>query len=735
MVDVVKEHKKLKSFSVHGVRFHSSSGNEAVGTCPFCGKQKFYANHRNRAWDCKVCGKQGGLNTFLAEMMTEVYIKQANRKVLGRLARNRGIRRKTLMAYNVGFDGIKTYMIPIVIDGKTVDIRRYELDGKLRSTAGAHGPVLIKHGKSRRLWLCEGEWDGMVVWEALQSRELDDTVVAVTGALQFPSRMAPIAQGKTVYMVFDYDETGDKGDAKTRRFLDGYARKVLSIHWPKGTELEWDVRDQYHALDKSGSKLITFLKKHSTEEERLIIAVDNDGPSMGGGMSTIEDLDGEGLPHKHVIKSYRKWLDLPSIEPIDVMYGSVFANRLSGDPLWMFLVGPPGCGKTEQLMTLNEAPLITTTTSVTSASLISGANFFGGGDPSLIPRLDSRVLVIKDFTTILTTHQQERDQIFGILRDAYDGQVEKFFGTGVHRRYESRFGIIAGVTPVIEEYSSMASVLGERFVKYRFPARSAESEKNIIRKALRNIAKEPALRAHLMEVSSETLNRPCDPEKPPAIDDDTIEILIGLSLWIARLRGVVSREKFTGQVLYRPVPEMGTRLAKQLTKLAMGIAMFHHRDYLELSDLRASIQVARDSAPDMVEIIVQQLFIRSKENFATTKDIASWTHVPEATVLKFLRDLYLLRVVQMHKGARMSTSWRLSKLIKSMMEPLNIYDKEERWLAGGKANLVDEESVWRADLRKRGAKERVRSEKVLKRRMQKTITQRKRRKVNKRRIK
>lgn len=711
MNDVVKAHPKLKSFSVHGVDFQGSNEKEAWGACPFCGKTKLYVNHKTRAWDCKTCGKQGGLHTFLAEM-TVIYQEQLTRRAAKRLAKNRGIKRSTLRAFGVGYDGVATYMIPLVINGGTLDIRRYKLDGKLMSTPGAHSPVMLKLGKSRRSWLCEGEWDGMVVWEALQHNGLDDSVVAVTGALQFPAKMAPMFQGKTVHIIYDYDETGPKGDAKVRRFLDGYAKKIYSLHWPKGTEFGTDVRDQYALLKHNGSKLITFLKKNSLKEELLILETETDDGD--GSLTTAEDLDGEGLPRRRVIKEYRKWLELPQIEPIDIMYGSVFANRLSGDPLWLFLVGPPGCGKTEQLMTLNEAPLIMTTSTLTSASLISGANFFGGGDPSLIPRLNGKLLVVKDFTTILKMHFQQRDEIFGILRDAYDGRVEKWFGTGTHRTYDSHFGILAGVTPAIEEYSAMFAVLGERFIKYRFPPVTSETERKIIRRALKNIAQEPELRAELMEVSSETLNRPIESNIPPKVDDAILEQIIGLAQWVAKLRAVVSREKYTGQVLYRPTAEIGTRLAKQLCKLGMGIALFHHRDEVLPKDMESVVRVARDSAPDIAEEIVKQMFIRSRSMFRTTKEIAAWAHMTRQTTLKILQDLELLHVVDKKKGAKMSSSWRLTKKIIEIMEPLRLYAKEEGWLSKGQEERINTESVWRAGLRERGQREKRKARELVK---------------------
>ena len=712
MNDVVKGHSKLKSFSTHGVEFRGSNETQAWGVCPFCGKAKFYANHKSRAWDCKTCGKEGGLHTFLEEI-SAIYLEQMTRKSARLLGKHRGLKRSTLKEFRVGYDGAGTYMIPLVVEGRTIDIRRYKIDGRMRSTSGAHSPVLIKMGTSKRWWICEGEWDAMVVWEALQENGLKDTVVGLSGALTFPGKMSPMFQDKVVHQLFDYDDPGDKGDAKTRRFLDGYARKVYSLHWPKGTAFGFDVSDQYNKMFKQdGTKLITFLKKNSRQEERLVLEPTRETPETTA--ITADDLDGEGLPRRRVIKQYRRWLELPKIEPIDVMFGSVFANRLSGDPLWLFLVGPPGCGKTEQLMTLNDAPLIMTTSSLTSASLISGANFFGGGDPSLIPRLNGKLLVIKDFTTILKMHYQQRDEIFGILRDAYDGRVEKWFGTGTHRVYESNFGILAGVTPAIEEYSAMFAVLGERFVKYRFPPMTDDLERKIIRRALYNIAKEPDLRAELMEVSAETLNRAVESNAPPKFDDETMEQIIGLAQWVARLRAVVSREKYTGQVIYRPAPEMGTRLAKQFCKLAMGIALFNQRDEIIDKDMDTVIHVARDSAPDIAEEIVKQMYLRGRHSHSTTGDISKWAFMTQQTTLKILQDLEILRVVDRKKGARMCSSWKLSGRIIQLMEPLALYSREEQWIGEGHEIRIGMESQWRASLRERGVRERRKATKLLK---------------------
>ena len=70
----------------------------------------------------------------------------------------------------------------------------------------------------------------------------------------------------------------------------------------------------------------------------------------------------------------------------------------------------------------------------------------GDNDPSLIPKLDGKVLVIKDFTVILKERHEIASAILSQLRDAFDGSIRKAFGTGKDKKYNAKFGVIAAVT-------------------------------------------------------------------------------------------------------------------------------------------------------------------------------------------------------------------------------------------------------------------------------------------------
>ena len=84
-------------------------------------------------------------------------------------------------------------------------------------------------------------------------------------------------------------------------------------------------------------------------------------------------------------------------------------------------------------------------------------------------------VVVKDMTQILTSNKDERNAVFGVLRNAYDGYLEKGFGTKKGKiSLDSKFGLLIGITPIIDAYWSLLSQFGERFLKVRFRGREGD---------------------------------------------------------------------------------------------------------------------------------------------------------------------------------------------------------------------------------------------------------------------
>ncbi len=676
MKQLLKAHPKLRGFAQHGVLFVRVVGTQAIGTCPFCDKEKkFYASHETKAWDCKRCGKAGGFPQFL-EFAHEQNVEMFKGAPVLTISKNRKLTPKALRAWGVGWNGVG-YTVPMRAGSTITDLRRYVLgpSAKTINTSGGKGSLLGQDNGARDIWLCEGEWDGIALWEAFSKAAAPPAVMAVGGAGSFPQQAISLFQDRNVNLVFDNDSPGEQGMERTGRMLEGTASKILYIQWPSGLPEGYDVRDLYQ---QEGAKLPARLKTMmrgslGTVHQKQEPAADDD-TTDGETVEIILTQEGKGI--NGIAKEYQRWLHLPNAEILSVIFGAILANRLDGEPLWVFLVGPPGSAKSELLMSLSTSPNIMTTTSLTPHSLISGATLFGGGDPSLIPKLNGKVLVVKDFTTILKMNSFQRDEIFGILRDAYDGQTEKFFGNGVHRKYSSRFGFLGGVTNVIEGFSHSSSVLGERFLKYKIkqPGKIAVGRQEITR-ALQNIAKETKMRESLQIAAARVLTVKIG--KLPELSQKYAEQFLKLAQLIAALRGVVSREKYTGEVLFKPSSEIGTRLAKQFAKLALGIALVHRKDRVDDAIFQIVCKVGQDTAPDRVEELVRQMYLRSRDRYCATADIAKWTRFPSGTCTRILQDLDLLFVVKREDGVR--GSWQLSKMILRLMEPLDLYRSDKAW--------------------------------------------------------
>ena len=197
---------------------------------------------------------------------------------------------------------------------------------------------------------------------------------------------------------------------------------------------------------------------------------------------------------EEVLAAFDELLLLPDHGAVEVALAGIVANYATGDVVWPLLVGPPGCGKSEIVTAVTSAPKVWALSSLTPQTLISG--FERKGEPaSLLLQIGSLgVLAFKDLTTVLTMHREARAQIIGQLREVADGKTEKSFGNGLRLEWEGKLGLIAGVTPVIDEQHSFLAIMGERFLLYRLPE---VPRAEIARRSLSRRSREPELRARI----------------------------------------------------------------------------------------------------------------------------------------------------------------------------------------------------------------------------------------------
>lgn len=164
---------------------------------------------------------------------------------------------------------------------------------------------------------------------------------------------------------------------------------------------------------------------------------------------------------------------------------------------------------------------------------------------------------------MLSMHHEARSQIISQLREVADGRTEKAFGNGLRLEWEGKLGLIAGVTPIIDEQHAFLAVMGERFVLYRMPE---VSRPEIARRSLTRRGREKELRERISSLVADFLAQFRNVGYLELPDRFT-EPLITLADIVTRARSGVARDRQTRDILYLPEPEAPTRFAKQIAQL------------------------------------------------------------------------------------------------------------------------------------------------------------------------
>tara|TARA_R110002020_G_scaffold2230_3_gene10413 strand:+ start:23849 stop:25966 length:2118 start_codon:yes stop_codon:yes gene_type:complete len=684
--------KKLRVFETHGVIFSGTRGDEHYGFCPFTGKEeKFYVNVQTMLWDSKTAGIGGNIAKFLYEISKQ-NVDQFTAANQRRLSAHRNLPVEAFKFWHTGWDG-QRYTWP-VRDAKGVvqDVRHYILGKQMMSTSGCStglmGAEWLPKKPKDPVYVCEGEWDAIAMRWLLTKLKRPGVVICVPGVGTFKQEWVPWFNGRTVHVLYDADEAGENGDLLVQKRLGEVSKKITYTHWPSSVDRGFDVRDWiiYGAVDRdTASECFVALTKlfEPKPRKRDLPPAGSDGDSSQESEEERPSEWEEPPTLKELQGVFLKWLFLDNTDAVETMIAVHMSQIIDGPPIWMFLVAPPGGAKTEIIGSLSLCDQTYMTSSLTPHALISGANFKNMPDPSLIPRLDGRVMIVKDFTSILSMRDADKDEIFGILRDAYDGRCGKVFGTGVERNYKSRFTVMAAVTPRIYDLSSQHQSLGERFLKFSSGHNlEHQSERDIIRRAIDNINRETEMKWQLADVVRAFVNErlewaeSLDLGKYPSIDPDFKDKLIYLGMFGARLRGTVSRDTYRHDIMTsRPSAEVGSRLGIQLAKFVKALALVHRKKKCGLEEYRIVKKVVLDTIPQRIEDMVRTLVINCPSNGGslTTQQLAKITRYPLATVSRLLQDLHVLDIVK-REGSSYRHFWTISPYVQDCIDKSGLYE-------------------------------------------------------------
>jgi hypothetical protein len=656
---VDKKETNLKVFKELGFSSIKETGDNknVVGTCIFCGKKKMYVNWEIKTYHCKVCNEQGGYQNLL-DSCTEFFCQDLQGDKLQDLVDSRGLDAETFKAHNMGYNYLTNeYTIPIYDDKRehVLNIKKGRLNKKsgkipLFNLSGSNSSLFGSHSLMNetieKVFLVEGEWDKMTMWEALQKEHVKDTiVVSVPSATIFKDHWIDYFANRHVSVFFDNDHNrtvnnkvilgaGKSGAIKIYKLLSSFTKSIQFIHWSKSTPNKYDVRDYYLDNNKDPKLLIKNLLGFCQ-------SIPMDIEHKKG--SSIKDsyIDGGGCSSEKVYEVYNKWLMLKNNNTIDILFGSIIGNRIPNNPIWIFLVGRSGFCKSEFLMSLNDVNSVYSLSSLTPNALISGSKTDTGDDPSLINRLNKKNLVVKDFTTILEMEEASRRNILSTLRDAYDGETSRAYGSH-ERRYKVSFGFVAGVTPIIEMFSSQNPIYGERFLSYRMnDDLNSSSSMNLIAKTLENNKNSGDMKKELRDIAVKCLHTEFNFVELSSANNLQISALAQMT---AILRASILRDKYNNnELLMNPVPEIGTRIGSQLQKLALGIMAFKGKKELDKEIIDLLMKVVLSTIPDKYRFFLSTLQVEKSFN---VQKLCTIFNCNKVSLVMIVKDLILLKVLE-----------------------------------------------------------------------------------------
>lgn len=239
----------LRPYLFHGIDLQWKDGDkEATGECPFCGREKFSVDIETGQWCCfkGSCDETGNAYTFLRKLCA-ICFDATDIFAYNHLADNRKINADTLFKWYLcqGQDG--NWLVPGYNEkGALLQLYKY-----VKTREGMRllpTPGLKRNKTSHQLfgvnlydkdnafvYLCEGPWDAMALWEALgickiveglegqadlaRTASLESSllgnanVLAVPGAMVFRESWSPLFAAKVVNLMYDNDH--ERNHSKT----------------------------------------------------------------------------------------------------------------------------------------------------------------------------------------------------------------------------------------------------------------------------------------------------------------------------------------------------------------------------------------------------------------------------------------------------------------------------------------------------------------------------------------
>lgn len=567
----------MNPFQFHTGFEFKENNTQHIGTCVFCKKDEhFFFDTKDYQWDCKFCKRKGNLYTFLNMFHTEL----CTTGPVTALAEMRGIPLTYFRLNDIRFNPIRSSPNYLVWS-----IPTYNKDGALNNLYKVV-PNTEKPGKllilgtptvastifnwpaktAQTIWLCEGLWDKLAA-EAVVGPAREITCIGFPGA-SFKQPWCNIFGGKDLVIFVDNDEAGASELRLIMSKIESAPHKPKSISvcgWPDNLPPGFDVNDAYRV---HGDSTYQFLEEHIHPHEYVAETsiIENPFIPSDDSCTTFENLLAECASSYYLTKDMELY--------ILFLLSAIYSLKIEGEQIWIRGMGPPGSFKTTgaQIAGASDQTVMLDT----FTGLLSGWKDEQKSDASLISKIASRLLIIKDADALM--QQPNIQQILSEFRAFYDKNIAAAYRHRVAYDYRNvRSGVALLGTGVLRSLDNTA--LGERFLDYELHVTNDDRANianrvmlNSINMAISNSSPENLLWAKAKGfIDSHLISR----NGVANLGDREKQAIFNYGSLIAYMRCPVERN-FKGKLKYKPIPEVPSRIVGQLSKLFLCAPMVYN---------------------------------------------------------------------------------------------------------------------------------------------------------------
>jgi hypothetical protein len=340
----------------------------------------------------------------------------------------------------------------------------------------------------------------------------------------------------------------------------------------------------------------------------------------------------------------RTWQHLPDPAHVVASLAVAATRDDDGEACWLLLVAPPSSGKTEAVRVLDDAA-DARLDEVTSAGLLGWSKGRKPRPIGVLTRIPTHALLtFGDLSTLLATSDRGgRDQVFALLRRAYDGHASRDIspqgnatdGNPDRLEWSGRLTVVGCVTGAIDRYTAHADQLGARWLYVRLPDRTTAQKRHAALLARRGSL--PEHRARAREGAARILSSTRPGMKLP---DYLALVIEDAALVTAWGRGSVPRNGYgPRQIEGVPVVEEPMRLVQQLGSVARGVLALGLPEEAAAAIAR---RVALDSMPETRRAVLSVL---ATGEVLTTAGVARAARLDRKVARMTLEDLAAIGVV------------------------------------------------------------------------------------------